>query len=197
MKARVLIVSLAVLLLTTVAQAQKDDCRAHLFVINYNWDNPESQTPNHYSSEQLKWWYKDGQKKFKHICLTSNPKEADYLFSWTEKWRHVKGEIALPKTTVSQQSGTVTATSVGSGGVTNTNGTYSGTTTTTTTENTPYEYSVQHVGGYLYKIETIDGQRRPNEIPIFVTRHSGSMIWSKPDKDVLVDVLKHIEKQSQ
>ncbi|HYX30887.1 MAG TPA: hypothetical protein VE863_20280 [Pyrinomonadaceae bacterium] len=185
-----------IFLAATLAYSQ-EQCRTRVFVINYAWDNPQAQVLSRLSNEQLNWWLKEGKKDFKNICITTDPKVADYIFSWTEKWQDVKTEITVPKTTVSQQSGTVNGTSVGTGGVVTTTGTYHGTTTTTTNENIPYQYSVEYVGGYLYKIETVEGKRHVSETPVFLSQHKGQMRWSKPEKDVFVDALKHIKKETK
>jgi hypothetical protein len=45
----------------TLGQSQ-EQCRAHVFVINYSWDHPEQQILSRLSNEQLNWWLKDGKK---------------------------------------------------------------------------------------------------------------------------------------
>lgn len=172
-------------------QADKNEsCQIHLFVVGFNWDSPDQHTPNRLTVKQLKWWLDEGQKTFKRACLVETLGESDYVFMWSEKWTTQNSSISMPKVSTTQATGTVVTSS---GGV----GVINGTSSTTTYEQYPYEYPVQHDVGYLYKVIDADGKKRVNEIPIFVSSHKGYWSRSKPDKDVLVDALKHIEKQAK
>jgi len=181
-----------VLILPCPVQAQLGICRIHLFAVSRDWDNPERQRGDSLSAQQLKWWLKDGQKKFKDVCLVSRPDEADYFFFWAEKWQNHQAEIITPKTTTTEHSGTVTTTST-NGSMTT--GTYHGTSSTTTNETTTYDYATQYVSAYVYKVETIEGKRQLRSIPVFRANHKGQLRWSKPDKDVLVDAVKYLARQ--
>jgi len=192
--------SLWVLLLIpagAIAQAQTTACHTRVLVVSRNWDNPERFELNSLSTKQMEWWLKDGKKKYQGICLAYKPEVADYVFIWTQKWQTNTGEISLPKTTTSQQSGTVTVTSINGEGVTNTTGTYRGTTSTTTSENTPYEYTVQYVAASLHRTEEIAGRKQVSPLPVFMSSHKGYWRKAKPDKDVLADAMKFIAQQSR
>lgn len=189
----VLAIALLALSVCVSAEGQADKnegCQAHVHVIGFNWDAPNQHSPNRLTVKQMKWWLDEGQKTFKRACLVETLAEADYLFMWSEKWTTQSASVSMPKVSTTQTTGTVVTSS---GGV----GVINGTSSTTTYEQYPYEYPVQHDVGYLYKVIDADGRKRVNEIPIFVSSHKGYWSKSKPDKDVLVDALKHIEKQAK
>lgn len=165
-----------------------------LLVMAGNWNRPEVHIPNRFSPAQMKWWLNEGQKKFKNVCLALRIEDADYVFLWAQQWRDHNQQIVVPKTTTTQHSGTVNTSSTNG---TSTSGTYQGTSSTTTYENESYEYTEQRATAYLYKTEGVDEKRQVMEIPIFTSNHKGYWSRSKPDKDVLVDALKYISKQTQ
>jgi hypothetical protein len=165
-----------------------------LHVIGGDWNNPAARYPNKFSATQMQWWTKDGQKKFKNVCLVSRLEDADYVFMWAEQWRDYNQQITVPKTTTTQHTGTVDTTSTTGA---STSGTYRGTSTTTTYEKESYEYAVQRVMAYLYNTEIVDGTRKIVMIPIFSSDHKGQWRWSKPDKDAFIDALKFIAKQAK
>lgn len=194
-----LLTSLIQAILAQDGKNKTSACRVRIQVVGFNWENPSSTTPDSLSYNQLRWWLKDGQKKFPKVCLTTSHEKADYVFYWAETVETSTYTYRAPKVeSTTQHRGTINTTTTSTsnpGNGANTTGTYNGTSTKTTYEDKQTEQSTWHVRAALRKMTEVDGKKQPEKIPLFVTRHEGNWRWSKPDKDALEKAVKFIDKQ--
>lgn len=182
-------------------------CRVHVQIINYNWETPSSSTPDRLSANQLDWWLKEGQKNYPDVCLTTNQEDSDYIIAWTETSEDRTYTYTVPKTETTRHNGTInttsnsTSTSTNGLGVVNTSGTtsgtYNGTSTKTTYEEKKGERSIWYINAYVHKVSEVNGQKKPEKIPVFMAKNKGQFVWSKPDKDAFAKAIKYVSEQSK
>ncbi len=130
-----------------------------------------------------KWWKKDGPKKFPGFCYARQPWEADYVIVWTDAEYSVSYSFTLPRPKSFYYSGNLS----GYAGGEYVYGNYSGHVYTTEDKTYSGSRSEWKVNAVVYPVE-------PNTRVVYESNHTGRTIWSKPDKDALVDSLKFIRR---
>ncbi|MBI3894765.1 MAG: hypothetical protein HY313_02425 [Acidobacteria bacterium] len=142
-----------------------------------NWDRG--------TKAQLDWLREEASKKYPKLCLADTA-SANFVIIWSDSVNTRTIEVPVLKTETATQSGTI----YGSGGGT---ATYSGSSTIYRYETKEVERSTLYVIAWLYRVE---GQNRRLSGPLYSSTHAGNWRWSKPDKDVLQDVLKFLAQSN-
>jgi hypothetical protein len=131
-----------------------------------------------------KWWKKNGSNKFPRFCYTKEPWEADYVAVWSDSQYSVPYSFSIPV----PQTSYVTGNMSGWVGGDYVQGNYSGYVYSTQNQTYSGSRSVLAVNAVVYPV-------RPNTRVVFESKHTGRWRWSKPQKDVLIDSLRFIQKE--
>lgn len=144
---------------------------------------PDARTDN-----QTKWMEGEARKKFPGICYTSAD-QANWLIVWTTAWSSYQYSYLAPQVS----STTIYGSIYGSQGY---SGNFSGRATTTTYQWQSGTSSVSYAYAWLYQVKKSGGSVVGLEGPLFFRTHTGRWRWSKPDKDAVVEVYKHLAQRN-
>jgi hypothetical protein len=176
---------------TSTDKSKNASCRAYFAVKWLDFNDPNTETMATMSSEQLEWWLKHKEKEFLGLCPTTSMDRASYVIHFIANSEVRQYQYDVPKTETTYHNGTVNAnTSSIDGSSSNTTGTYSGTSRTTHYEKETREWKIVRVGMGVRRVK--DGVH--DDYPIHVAEKTGEWRWATPEKDLLVNALKFIEK---
>jgi hypothetical protein len=163
-------------LAVTAAAQQKEvpTCTVRILLEAQAWDRA-SPSEELMSSDQMKWWLEDGQKKFKNFCFVSASQPYDYRI------------LCAYTTTYQTRSVPVTTTSAGTVSSGNKTGTYSETSTTNNARDITYET-------LWVRVELFKADPGVEARPVFNKLHKGKGIWSKLDRAALENALEALSK---
>jgi hypothetical protein len=201
-------------LLFSVGDAAADGCKAKFVVVKFIGPSNNDVKPNVLSNNQIKWWLKESQKKYKKICLVENPKLADYAVMWWENVSDRQVVVNRAVTSTTQENGRAQGTATGSStatahdnygnsaheyGSSSTSGSASYNRASTTTTQVPVEQTVTSwtTGIRVWRLQR---DERGNvvgglTIPVFVTDDAFNAFDTDPDKDVFARAIEFIAKQ--
>jgi len=140
------------------------------------------------------WWEKRGREEFADLCEVRNPHEADYIVVWVEDVEAIDYTYTVRRTEMSDVWLDTHTYDRSTGQTTNSN-TY-GTITTTRPETKKRTRKEWHILMQVRAVERGEGNFRASKI-LYETKHVGRSIWSKPDKDCLVDAMNFLHVRSQ
>jgi hypothetical protein len=139
------------------------------------------------------WWEKGGREKFAGLCEVADAKEADYILAWAENVEAINYSYTVRRTESSDVWLDTRAHDWSTGRTTNAN-TY-GTITTTRPETRTGTRKEWHVLMEVWAVEK-RGSRQASTL-LYQTQHTGRWIWSKPDKECIVDAMSFLRDSTK
>jgi len=148
------------------------------------------------SEHQEKWWFEDGRRRFPDLCIVEEQISPDYVVVWYELWEKTQEEITVSRREVTEHSGTISLNTWNYGKdstYSRTTGTYRGRSTTTRQEKEKVEYYTWTVHATVHKaVQSGEGTQIGSSI--YTARHIGRWLWSKPDKDAMIEAINFLSK---
>lgn len=146
------------------------DCAAYFHVAQVT--SRDAINWNGMPTDAMKWWDKDGQRKYRRLCYTSDPSFADYILAWAEAVNTRTTVLPVPLTDRTRVSGTVGARR------------FSGTVTGTTWVPVPVTQRTRALAGAIWPVLG-DEHGRTLGTPLFETYKVGGRAGQQTAAELL------------